>query len=322
MGGIQKLFAVVGILCLVLLCCPGKASGVVWAEVDAINCGENHTVVLYTNGRVSAVGDNSYGQCNVSEWTDIVEISTLFNHTVGLRKDGTVVAVGNNSDGQCNVSDWKNIIHVAAGESHTLGLRSDGTVVAVGSNRNNQCNVSNWTGITAIAAAKVNSLGLTENGRVLIRGAFTNAESFYLGGWKGATEICAGAGFFAAIRSDGSLLSFGYNTDPHGSGYYHDIDMSSWRDVRQATIGRCNAFGLLENGSVMATGRNDYGQINTVSSWRNVCKISAGLNHVVALFNDGTLLAAGDSAYGKCNVEELEKPPEARESYSNGKEIG
>lgn len=312
MKHIQRFFAVVGMLCLALLCCPKNVSGVVWAEVDAVACGENHTVALYTNGRVSAVGDNSYGQCNVSEWTDIIEISTLFNHTVGLRKDGTVVAVGNNSDGQCNVSDWKDIVHVAAGESHTLGLRSDGTVVAVGSNRNNQCNVSNWTGITAIAAAKVNSLGLTGNGRVLIRGAFTNAESFYLGGWQGATEICAGTGFFAAIRSDGTLLSHGNNTDPYGSGNYHEIDTSNWGSVRQVAIGRCNAFGLMADGSVLVSGRDDFGQIGVVKSWRNVCKISAGINHVVAICDDGTLLSAGDSSFGKCNVQELQKPPEAR----------
>ena len=58
---------------------------------------------------VVAVGDNNYGQCNVSEWTDIVAVVAGNSHTVGLRSDGTVVAVGNNDYGQCDVSNWTGI---------------------------------------------------------------------------------------------------------------------------------------------------------------------------------------------------------------------
>ena len=36
-------------------------------------------------------------------------IATGGNHTVGLKSDGTVVAVGNNFYGQCNVSGWTDI---------------------------------------------------------------------------------------------------------------------------------------------------------------------------------------------------------------------
>ena len=55
------------------------------------------------------VGDNKYGQCDVSGWKDIVAISAGDYHTVGLKSDGTVVAVGRNEKGQCNVSDWTGI---------------------------------------------------------------------------------------------------------------------------------------------------------------------------------------------------------------------
>ena len=68
-------------------------------------------------------------------------------HTVGLKADGTVVAVGNNDYGQCDVSDWTNIVAVSAGVYHTVGLKADGTVVAVGYNKYGQCDVSYWTDI-------------------------------------------------------------------------------------------------------------------------------------------------------------------------------
>ena len=59
----------------------------------AISAGSDSTVGLKADGTVVAVGDNEYGQCDVSDWTDIVAIS-VDDHTVGLKKDGTVVAVG------------------------------------------------------------------------------------------------------------------------------------------------------------------------------------------------------------------------------------
>ena len=62
-------------------------------------------------------------------------------HTVGLKLDGTVAAVGDNNYGQCDISGWRDVVAVAAGNvhmatntanAHTLGLESDGTVVAEG----------------------------------------------------------------------------------------------------------------------------------------------------------------------------------------------
>ena len=74
-------------------------------------------------------------------WTDIVAISAGGCHTVGLKSYGTVVAVGDNDYGQCDVSDWTDIVAVSAGGGHTVGLKSDGTVVAVGYNNQGQCRV-------------------------------------------------------------------------------------------------------------------------------------------------------------------------------------
>ena len=49
--------------------------------------------------------------------------------TVGLKTDGTVVAVGQNEYGQCDVSEWTDIVAVAAGDFHTVGLKADDMLV-------------------------------------------------------------------------------------------------------------------------------------------------------------------------------------------------
>ena len=50
-----------------------------------------------------------YGQNNVTTFTDIVEIVANGYQSIGLKSDGTVVAVGNNDYGQCDVSVWTDI---------------------------------------------------------------------------------------------------------------------------------------------------------------------------------------------------------------------
>ena len=277
--------------------------------------GENHTVVLYSDGTVAAIGDNSQGQCNVQSWTGVESIAAGFNHTVGVRYDGTVLAAGCNSDGQCNVGTWRNIVQVAAGESHTLGLRADGTVVAVGSNRSNQCRVNRWTGITQIAAGKVNSLGLTSGGQVIVRGAFTNIEDYYLGGWRGITAIASGTGYFAGLKGS-DAIGTGRNTDPNGQGNYEEISVSGWYQISQIAVGRCNAFGLTRDGYVLCSGRNDFGQMDSVRGWSQIRYIGAGLNHVIGIRWDGTLVAAGDNAYDKCSVWKLD--PNAQTGTASG----
>lgn len=72
-----------------------------------------------SGGGESAVGSSMHGK----------------GHTVGLRKDGTVVAIGDNSYGQCDVDSWSDIVRVATGDWYTIGVKSDGSVLITGENQ-------------------------------------------------------------------------------------------------------------------------------------------------------------------------------------------
>lgn len=139
------------------------SEGEKWTNIVAIaaggggkDCkGSGHTVGLRSDGRVVAVGDNEFGQCDTSGWTEIVAVACGDWHTVGLKSDGTVVAVGN--DGTANyanarnatkVDEWTNIVAIAAGSGYTIGLKSDGTMVSTGYNDNEKREkVLGWNGI-------------------------------------------------------------------------------------------------------------------------------------------------------------------------------
>ena len=45
----------------------------------------------------------------------------------------------------------------------------------------------------------------------------------------------------------------------------------------------------------------NYGQCN-VSYWKDIIAVSAGSSHTVGLKKDGTVVATGDNDYGQCDV--------------------
>ncbi len=208
---------------------------------EALSAGVYHTVGLKSDGTVVAVGDNLYGQCNVSGWTDIVALSAGYYHTVGLRSDGTVVAVGWNAYGECNVSGWTDIVAISAGGVHTVGLRSDGTVVASGWNDNGQCNVSGWTDIVALSAGGFHTAGLRRDDTVVAVGWNAYGEC-NVSGWTDIVALSAAGSHTVGLRRDGTVVAVGDN-------WYGQCDVSGWTSVglgaRSGAIGGTgSAVGL------------------------------------------------------------------------------
>ena len=71
-----------------------------------VAAGVDHTVLLRSDGRTLAVGDNDCGQCDVpplEEGAKHVQVAAGLKHTVLLRNDGLAVAVGENRYGQCDL---------------------------------------------------------------------------------------------------------------------------------------------------------------------------------------------------------------------------
>lgn len=269
-----------------------------WAETrkETISAGNYHTVGVCNDGTVVAVGDNRYGQCDVSGWTDIVSVSAGFYHTIGLRNDGTVVAAGPNDYGQCNVSNWTDIVAVSAGANHTVGLRSDGTVVAAGDNGEDVCSVDDWTDIVAIAAGGAHTVGLRSDGTVVATGWNSDGQCD-VSNWKDIVAISAGHFHTAGLRSNGTVTAIG---DDWGNA----LEVGGWTDIVTICTGDSHTAGIRSDGTVVATRK--YKNDREIIGWSDIVAISAGEHHTVGLRSNGTVIAVRnsvkDSNKGQCDV--------------------
>ncbi len=180
-------------------------------DVIQIAVGKSHTVMLHANGNVSAVGDNTYGQCDVSSWQDIAAVAAGQSFTIGLKADGTLVATGSNSCGQRDVDAYRNVSAIACGAQTSVLLFSDGTVGLQGYKSLGLEAVETLEGVTAIRAAETGVLVKLKNGRFQVfsgstLGSYGSAES-----WIDALSFDIGSFRIAALDRDSRLIESGDN---------------------------------------------------------------------------------------------------------------
>ena len=77
-----------------------------------------------------------------------------------------------------------------------------------------------------------------------------------------------------------------------GRNRYGECNVYGWSDITQIAVSPYHTVGLSSDGRVYATGRNEHGECD-VSSWSDVVYIAAGENNTVGIKSDGSLLLAG-----------------------------
>ena len=231
----------------------------------------------------------------------VTAISAWGNNYNGQLGDGTN---GNNRTEPVRVSGLRGaeITALAGGQGHTLALKSDGTVLAWGYNRDGELgNGTNEDNPTPVLVK--DSHGPT-------------------GHLSGVRAIAAGSSHSLALKEDGTVWAWGYNSDGQlGDG----TKANSTRPVRVGKLGGVRAIAagaffslaLKEDGTVWAWGSNTSGQDNRLSGQLGdgdiassdtplevgglggVEAVAAGASHGLALKNDGTVRAWGDNFFGE-----------------------
>lgn len=279
-------------------------------ERQTIASGTHFTAAVKNDGTVVAVGDNSHGQCDVSNWVNIASISCCDTRIVGLKTDGTVITTGNTSGDECDVTGWTDIVSITSCGSiaeRIIGLKADGTVVATGINLYGECDVSDWTNIISIDCNIDNTVGLKVDGTVVAVGKNDYGQC-NVSDWTDIVSIACSNCTTVGLKSDGTVVAVGYNN-------IGQCDVTSWSNIIAITCDNGSTFGLKADGTVVATGNNKNGQCN-VSDWKDVIQLDPhGLLYTVGLKSTGTVVATGDNKYGQCDVsgwEDIRLPNSAK----------
>jgi uncharacterized delta-60 repeat protein len=311
---------------------PAGLGGVV-----AVGAGDSHSLALKNDGTVVAWGYGAYGQCSVpTGLSGVVALGGAFFHSLALTSDGTMMAWGNDFYGQTSVPTGLNgAVAVAVGGCHNLALKSDRTVVAWGAGSPGSLGGENYgqstvpadlTNVVAVAVGSYHSLALQvvlptisvhPTNQVVCAGTSVTLSVAATGTmplsyqWrKGSADLTEGGNISGATTATLTLTNVqlgdaGSYTVVVGNSAGTSTSSAAILTVRLPVPMRPTGFPLSAPtlpGSVVAWGRNDYGQTNVPEDLTNAVALTAGVYHSLALKNDGTVVAWGYNNYGQSTV--------------------
>ncbi|MFC1743476.1 RCC1 domain-containing protein [Candidatus Riflebacteria bacterium] len=274
-------------------CLALKSDSSLWAwgrNTDG-QLGDNS--LIQKNAPVSVHGEN-----NVGSFTDVVAIAAHTWHFLALTSDGSVFGCGDLdrfgyvgtrgvAGPPVRFSNLSSIKGIACGLVHSLYLKSDGTVWANGTNSMGM--LGDGTGVDNYTSTPVKVINLDN-----------------------VISITAGYAHSVALKSDGTVWSWGYNY--HGqlgigttTNQLAPVQVKNLADIIEIEAGDYHNFALQSNGTVWGWGRNTHGHLgdgNTDSSASETVpivvnnltdefKITAGGYHNYAIKPDGTVWSWG-----------------------------
>jgi alpha-tubulin suppressor-like RCC1 family protein len=330
-----------------------KADGTLlsWGLNDDGQLGNNST--LRVNAPVQVLGPNGIGFL-----TGVESITASWYHNAALKGDGNVYVWGSNWCGEMGngsikpqlvpllVSSLLPAVKIGSGAQSVMISTRDDEIYWWGTNYFNETAIARTpvqvlqdnggstgplTGALDIAAG---------GGHALVRKTDQTAWSFgddYKGqlGFDSATDvsaakkitftgvqniaaIAAGERFSLALKTDGSIWSFGLNdTSQLGNGSWSNSTTPSGVTMTlgsaiEIAAGNYHGLAIKTDGTLWAWGLNDRGQAGKpvatdivlpvpaqVSGFTNASKISAGSNHSLVLKGDGTVWAFGYNGDGQ-----------------------
>jgi alpha-tubulin suppressor-like RCC1 family protein len=316
---------------------PVALSGL--SDATAIAAGGNFGLALLSNGTVMAWGNNGAGQLGdgtttnnpalapVTGLSGVIAIAAGNFHGLALLSNGTVMSWGDNAEGQlgagtfsgpekcganaCSttpvaITGLSGVRSIAAGAGHSLAVLSSGSVVTWGQNNDGQLG----DGTTAKSPTPVPVTGLS-----------------------GATAVAGGYQHSLALLADGSVMAWGNSAVGQlGDGVFSGpetcetscstkpVAVTGLSNATAIAAGWGHSMALLSDGTVMAWGRNGFGELGdgthtgpeacasgfacaatpvAVSGLSGVTAIAGGEEFSFALLTNQTMVAWGYNHEGE-----------------------
>lgn len=283
--------------------------------VMALAVGNGHSCALKTGGSVACWGWGNVGQLGngtttvdqtstvaVSGLTDAVALDANSNHTCAVKSDGTVACWGSNSGGELGdgtttarstpvtVTGLSSVTAIALGSTHSCALKSDGTVACWGSSLYGR--LGNGVTASQIFSSPVAVSGLSD-----------------------AIALAAGDAHTCALKSDGSVACWGFNTNGElGNGTTTrsgtPVAVSGLANAIALASGYSHTCALKADNTLACWGYNPSGQVGNgstvnqtspvaVAGLSGVAAVGTGQDHSCALKKDGSVLCWGGNGSGQ-----------------------
>lgn len=237
--------------------------------VKDIACGDNHTIMLMTDGTVYATGYNEYGQLclgntNTANCNTLTQITALDGKTPNLvacggdytfmiMTDGTLYSAGRNNYGQLGLGDnddrgelveiqWLGILSssppatIACGRAHTV-VCTAGTSFATGWNASGQLGTGNTNDRNTFAPVYLDG---PQTMRIFCGDTHTIA-------------ISISKSTYATGSNVNGELGFGDNDN---RSTFTQITLPDYKTAKHISCGSAYTFITMMDGSVYATGAN------------------------------------------------------------------
>jgi alpha-tubulin suppressor-like RCC1 family protein len=286
-----------------------------------VTAGYRHSLLWWYGGATYIAGDNTYGQCLVdpagtpsrSSFTYVTNhqarpqamVGGIGLHTVMIKADGSLLGWGYNGLGGLGngttatvqstavepIVGWSldHPVAVDAGTRHSVMLKADGTV---------------WT------------WGADDQGQLGDDAALGNkASPVQVSGLTNVIEIAAGGYHTLALRSDGTVWSWGRDdvgqlgNDASLANQPVPVQVSGSSLTRGIAAGALHSHRITYTGAVLGWGFNGYGQLGTNTTtnaptpvstlFTNALALDGGYLHTVALTVAGQVQASGYNLYGQ-----------------------
>ncbi|MEY3026016.1 MAG: hypothetical protein RLZZ238_913 [Planctomycetota bacterium] len=183
---------------------------------NAVAAGSNHTALLRSDGEITCVGDNSFGQCDVPVHAlPFARVACGADFTLAVDINEVVFAWGDNSSGQTTVpGGLLRPIALSGGLDHAVHLDESGTLTFWGDNSEGEQTPPDLTGgltINDVRAGWNTTAYLLSDGTVQVVGDNTFLQQVVppLGAGESYSTLRAYGFTIGALRSDGEIVLWG-----------------------------------------------------------------------------------------------------------------